>query len=636
MHEVTSLASTGPAPIQLSASQISSWRDCKRKWGFRYLDGVKEPPHPSAALGTAVHSHAEKFLRDGTMPDVLEVAKIGGKEHRPGMLAAQLLPHLPQTRQPKEWVEHKWQLVVRDAYGDITYIGYIDLFSPPASLISVNPLAWDHKTTSDFRYAKSPEDLLSDPQAVLYAKYLLDFHDTNGTGVAELRWNYVRTKPPHKVRPVFATITRAQIEAAMLGINDDARQMLAAHASRKRALELAPTASACEKYGGCPHRNIRCRLTNEERLESIMSAHSLREKLTSAAPTAPDPALLRASQDGWLVHPKDATYWYKGQEVIAATELATRYVPPAPPPPPALPPVPTPPLPVAPTSLGMASPGINPPESHLPPIEKIMVGGQEVSIEPAPPLAGPGGAPPSDDVKDMFTGMSRDELKQYALEHHVQHPAKAREATIRDIIRADLKRRGIPYEGMPEIEEEDPFEAAGIIPPDQTTIDAVQSEVAALAAANARIAARATPTPVPPPQAVLVEPPFPGIPSHSEIEAQGSWRGNAQTPSEVASCTDTGAEGFTLYVNCTPTKGGDRPLSFLKVFGDILKGVAEANGKIHYKEIGFGKGPGLVAAAIQEAGTSAPAIYIDSMSAEGRDFLAMLEEMAGTVVRGIS
>ena len=92
---------------------------------------------------------------------------------------------------------------------------------------------------------------------------------------------------------------------------------------------------------------------------------------------------------------------------------------------------------------------------------------------------------------------------------------------------------------------------------------------------------------------------------------------------------------MVVYVNCTPTKGGERPISFLKAFGDILKGVAETNGKLHYKEIAFGKGPGLVAAAIAESGTSAPSIYIDSQSSEGRDFLAVLEEMAGTVIRGV-
>lgn len=39
----------------LSASQISTFRDCQRKWGFKYIAGLEDPAGPAAALGTETH-----------------------------------------------------------------------------------------------------------------------------------------------------------------------------------------------------------------------------------------------------------------------------------------------------------------------------------------------------------------------------------------------------------------------------------------------------------------------------------------------------------------------------------------------------------------------------------------------------
>jgi len=49
--------------MRLSASQIQTFTECQRKWAWRVLDGVEEPPNKAAELGGQVHAELEKYLR---------------------------------------------------------------------------------------------------------------------------------------------------------------------------------------------------------------------------------------------------------------------------------------------------------------------------------------------------------------------------------------------------------------------------------------------------------------------------------------------------------------------------------------------------------------------------------------------
>lgn len=49
-----------------------------------------------------------------------------------------------------------------------------------------------------------------------------------------------------------------------------------------------------------------------------------------ASPAAPVDPLALAAADGWLQHPSSEPHMYKGQEVLAKTDLAARYTPPNP------------------------------------------------------------------------------------------------------------------------------------------------------------------------------------------------------------------------------------------------------------------------------------------------------------------
>jgi hypothetical protein len=50
-----------------SYTQLKLWRECKRKYKYRYIDGIREPRTPAMCFGTLVHNGIEDWL-SGTSP----------------------------------------------------------------------------------------------------------------------------------------------------------------------------------------------------------------------------------------------------------------------------------------------------------------------------------------------------------------------------------------------------------------------------------------------------------------------------------------------------------------------------------------------------------------------------------------
>lgn len=215
----------------VSASAVSTWRDCPRKWGFRYLDGVIVPPGPGAELGSEVHAVLEDYLRTGN--------RVGtGKAHTIASRGFDLLSLYVGRGKVEQEIEF-------DIDG-VPFSGRIDYFLPEEALII------DHKTTSNKRWAKTAVELATDLQAVLYAHWA-----TLETGSEEIdgRWIYYQTKGAHLVWQVQAPLRsdRMVLDAAA----SDGRKMLAASSAGKCAEDMPADLSACGKYGGCPYRD-RC------------------------------------------------------------------------------------------------------------------------------------------------------------------------------------------------------------------------------------------------------------------------------------------------------------------------------------------------------------------------------------------
>jgi hypothetical protein len=222
-----------------SASRIGTWIACNRKAAWQYIAGYDDPGTAASEKGTAVHAVLEDLKKTGALPD--RTTEIGA-------IAAEALPYvneLPADVVPEGYFtfagRHQWQ-------------GYKDLSWPGGTL--------DYKSTSDFKWAKTPEVLAYNEQAILYAE---SEFSRRPAATTDLMWLYLRTKRPYQARPVHLTMSREHAALGFRALESFADEMLAAADAapvdvverHKYVLTLAPNEDRCNDYGGCPHRS-RC------------------------------------------------------------------------------------------------------------------------------------------------------------------------------------------------------------------------------------------------------------------------------------------------------------------------------------------------------------------------------------------
>ncbi len=265
------LASIQPKPWRMaSASQITTFRRCPRRWWFRSVGKLEEPTRPSAQLGTDVHAVIERYTRDGVTP--------GGDEA--GAIASAALHHLPLPGTvPADRVEAAFCLrgsadlpLARPIIGKIDRI---DLPTPLSPGVYMPGRVVDYKTLSDFRYMRTAEDLQQDVQAIVYgtvsAEYFagrklpaLRLGDSLFHGyVVQPGWLrhvrfqhlYLRTTKPYKSDTCQTVLTPDGLLAGLRGIASSLDAM--AEVSRIALPgEVAGNLEACGYYGGCPRRDL--------------------------------------------------------------------------------------------------------------------------------------------------------------------------------------------------------------------------------------------------------------------------------------------------------------------------------------------------------------------------------------------
>jgi hypothetical protein len=293
--------------LRLSASQIQTFVDCPRKWAWRVIEGVEEPPNKSAELGRAVHSELEKYLTGGEIDFTSEV----------GYIAASGIHHLPKpgawvADPPSEdgvaklrWVPTPGLLVEQEFHFEgpsgHTYLGYKDLEEPG--------IVTDHKSTNDLKWQKTEDELRADIQATLYAVDYFRKHPEEPT--VALRWVYYQTRNSKKSAVTFIHVNQAETWQRFLAIEKIAERMAAAVVPKEngepvRALDLPANVNHCSAYGGCPHQG-RCNLSPFDKMRSYMeqnkltallkkpaalnggAAHAPQAVPTAAAPATPSP-----------------------------------------------------------------------------------------------------------------------------------------------------------------------------------------------------------------------------------------------------------------------------------------------------------------------------------------------------------
>jgi hypothetical protein len=269
--------------IKTSASAIESFDDsspfgCQRRWFFKSVLKVPEPPRDNLTLGTNLHSAVENFLIKGApgemTPEVqrlfhaikAEVIRVRDE----GFLA----------------LEHPIDFLMAP---DVRIIGRIDV------LRKNGPLDW--KTSSDVgKYAPTPYKLARSTQMVTYARWqdMVTFDGNTIGAPTQVTHVYVQTKGAPVTQRIDAMMTPALLTEGTSRVINIAREMKSALSlpnTPEGANDLRPDRSKCRGNTKmpCPYINI-CPVE-----KAAMS--SALDRLKARLNTAPMPSAQKAVVD---------------------------------------------------------------------------------------------------------------------------------------------------------------------------------------------------------------------------------------------------------------------------------------------------------------------------------------------------
>lgn len=217
--------------IEVHASEIHSSRTCARKWHGVYVQGLREPDSAATARGTAIHAILENYL-DGKGP--IDTTTEYGR------IAASGLKYLPAPGTVHTELDFSFPPFADGWF----YAGTIDMIRPY--------YVGDHKTTSDFKYQKTREVLLEDPQTILYGtKAQLD-----GRSDIECQWIYYRTKGANKAQETRFIYPGQLLVENKAKLDEEVRVNLSRR--KLKILDIEPTPTACFKYGKPCHLRSQC------------------------------------------------------------------------------------------------------------------------------------------------------------------------------------------------------------------------------------------------------------------------------------------------------------------------------------------------------------------------------------------
>jgi hypothetical protein len=304
----------------ISASQIESWRLCKRRWAWGKIDKIYGPANPAAEKGKIVHEVLEEWLKHGVVIDLDATRTLpDGTVFKPGPIAAAGLKHLPM---PGTCGTER-NIFVRTKVAK--YQGYID-WDTKGEI----PVVGDHKTTSNFKWAKTEDDLRKDPQATIYAAALME--ETKKSTV-ELRWVYYLTSGKSQSKKVSLLVLREDIEKNFDDLDVTAAEIMHARKTVKTAKDLEPNVRSCDMFGGCQYRE-NCNLSSTERIKGIMAQQSLAEKMAARSagktPAAAGPATkTNGAAVGAGINPPEGKAPTTPADMAAAATAATAAAAPA-------------------------------------------------------------------------------------------------------------------------------------------------------------------------------------------------------------------------------------------------------------------------------------------------------------------
>ena len=232
-------------------------------------------------VGNGVHKGLEIYTKTGAppVPDIVIKYTITGPKHTKEYTESATAyvnaaaPHLPEPH-PRLLSEFSFAFEPYPG-APIPFTGTIDLLDPAPGLTFgwdresaavTRPFLNDYKTTSDFRYNKTPRELHELPQAVAYGHFIFSpagltqirqrVPAFNPGDEIDLQWLYLKTKlKTPKAVPVRTILNRRETAHEWKRIQDTIQQIVSVSRTGHTTADfLPPNPLACDKYGGCPYR----------------------------------------------------------------------------------------------------------------------------------------------------------------------------------------------------------------------------------------------------------------------------------------------------------------------------------------------------------------------------------------------
>lgn len=293
---VITTAPTTPTPLT-SASEVTLFRDCQRKWAWTYVAGLRGPQSSAQALGDDVD--------EGQLQPYLKTGRPFDYTRESGYIAAAGLAYLPPPMTAGLEVQKHFNLPsassVAGKPAPFGYQGYLDLWLPQRGIAEISvpctsngitiPIVADFKTTSDLKWAKTEGQLAKNVQAQLYATWAM--YET-GARVVDLVWIYFQTRGPKRTKRTHLRVLAPDVAEQFQAIDRDAQSLMALKTAagvkpgatldpmNEYALSLSPNPDMCESYGGCAFRH-KCNLSPGQIADSMAAkaaANSKKEIVT--------------------------------------------------------------------------------------------------------------------------------------------------------------------------------------------------------------------------------------------------------------------------------------------------------------------------------------------------------------------
>lgn len=299
------------ALAHVSASQIKNFDSCQRLWFYASVLKSRSPQTVPQAKGTTVHGALEAYLKGGPMDaDILARAKA-------------LDISLPELQ---EYIEAMKPFVGNPGEGLTEFRDEIPTYvgGPKFVLVvdhareveiaghGVIPQIDDLKTTSDFRYCKTPAELAKDVQMVSYAKWALRLIEKKRQpqpNFVSLRHVYVRTRgkkigtardvliSPEDVEKRWEEILNLVRDMCDLADSEIGAKGRAHVAAKQDPLQFdvssipPSTTDHCSAYGGCSFRPQCFGAASGNPLKSMFKAKKEEKKMSESNGTVPHMSL---------------------------------------------------------------------------------------------------------------------------------------------------------------------------------------------------------------------------------------------------------------------------------------------------------------------------------------------------------